>query len=110
EYGLSHRVYKQAQNKMRTITVAPGSSSLYRSDVLRELDFGNQTLTEDFDLTLQIYRRKLGRVVYAPRAKVITQDPPTLKDYWNQVMRWYTGFWQNVFMHRIYLPTSMVNL
>ncbi len=110
EYGMSHRVYKRAQSTMQVITVAPGSSSLYRSDVLRELDFTNHTLTEDFDLTLQIHRYGLGRVVYAPGAKVITQDPPTIKDYWKQVMRWYTGFWQNVFMHRIYLPNSTVNL
>jgi cellulose synthase/poly-beta-1,6-N-acetylglucosamine synthase-like glycosyltransferase len=110
EYGLSHRVYKQAQSKMRVITVAPGSSSLYRSDVLRELDFSNHTLTEDFDLTLQIYEKNLGRVIYAPKAKVITQDPQSLGDYWKQVMRWYTGFWQNVLLHKIYKPNKAVNV
>jgi cellulose synthase/poly-beta-1,6-N-acetylglucosamine synthase-like glycosyltransferase len=109
EYSLSHLVYKNAQNVMKTITVAPGCASLYRSDVIKKLNFKNQTLTEDFDLTLQIYEKKLGTVLYAPKAKVITQDPLTIKDYWNQVSRWYTGFWQNFFLHKLFVPNRKIN-
>ena len=75
---------------------------MYRGDVLSQLLFSNRTLTEDFDLTLQIHDQKLGKIVYLPQAKVITQDPPTLRDYWKQVTRWCTGFWQNVRLHKIY--------
>jgi len=109
EYGMSHRVYKQAQNILGVITVAPGCTSLYRSDVLDQLDFSNHTLTEDFDITLQIHKKKLGAIVYAPRARVVTQDPPTLSDYWKQVLRWNTGFWQNIFLHKLYTPNKAVN-
>lgn len=110
EYGLTHLVYKNAQNAIRAITVAPGCASLYRSDVVEKLDFSHGTLTEDFDWTLQIHIHKLGEVVYVPKAAVITQDPPTLKDYWKQILRWYTGFWQNIFLHRLFLPIKKINL
>ncbi len=110
EYGLSHRVYKRAQNFIRTITVAPGCASLYRSSILEKLSLKNGTITEDFDLTIQIYQKKLGRIIYAPKAIVITQDPMTLKDYWKQVLRWNLGTWQNYFLHRLYKPNSRYNL
>lgn len=109
EYGFSHLFYKNAQNVMGTIVVAPGCASVYRTDVLDQLDFSRKTLTEDFDFTIQIHKKKLGKVVYVPAAKVLTQDPQTFGDYWNQITRWNTGFWQNFFAHKLYLPTSTVN-
>jgi len=110
EYGLSHLIYKNAQNAARVIAIAPGCASLYRSDVLEKLNFKNGTLSEDFDLTLQIHQQKLGRIIYVPKASVYTQDPITLKDFWKQVLRWNTGFWQNFFLHRLFLPTKKINL
>jgi biofilm PGA synthesis N-glycosyltransferase PgaC len=109
EYSLSHRVYKQAQNTLNAIIVAPGCASLYRSDVFKNLDFGNKTLTEDFDLTLQIHLKKLGIIMYVPNARVMTQDPPTFVDYWKQILRWTTGTWQNIFLHKIYRLRSKIS-
>jgi cellulose synthase/poly-beta-1,6-N-acetylglucosamine synthase-like glycosyltransferase len=110
EYSLTHRIFKRAQDVMGTIMVAPGCASLYRSDIIQHLNFSDRTLTEDFDLTLQIHNKKLGRVVYAPHARVITQDPPDIRNYWKQITRWYTGFWQNVYIHKVFLPNKRVNL
>lgn len=109
EYGFSHLFFKNAQNAMGTIVVAPGCASIYRADVLDKLDFSNHTLTEDLDLTMQIHYRKLGKIVYLPQARVSTQDPQTLRDYWNQINRWNTGFWQNFFMHKLYIPNKRIN-
>lgn len=109
EYGFSHFFYKNAQNAMGTIVVAPGCASVYRSDVIEALDFGNHTLTEDLDLTMQIHHRRLGKIVYCPQATVATQDPATLSDYWKQVNRWNTGFWQNFFLHKLYQPNHKIN-
>lgn len=109
EYSLSQRVYKQAQHTLGTILVAPGCASLYRGDVLSKLDFTHNTLTEDFDLTLQIHVNKLGKIVYVPQARVTTQDPSTLLDYWRQILRWATGTWQNIFLHRLYIPNSKLS-
>ncbi len=109
EYGLSHMLFKNAQNAMGTILVAPGCASIYAAPVLEQLTFNNHTLTEDYDLTLQIHMRRLGRIVYAPKGVVITQDPTSLKDYWQQVLRWQTGGWQNLFLHRLYQLKRRVN-
>ncbi len=110
EYGISHRIYKHAQNIISAVTVAPGCASLYRSDVLDKLELQSSTLTEDFDLTIQIHQKKLGQIIYAPHAVVTTQDPVTLRDYWKQVLRWNTGTWQNIFLHKLYKPNSKLNL
>jgi len=109
EYGLSHLVYKRAQNFIKAITVAPGCASLYNSRVLERLDLKSQTITEDLDLTIQIYKKKLGRIVYSPKSNVVTQDPESFKDYWKQVTRWNIGTWQNYFLHRLYRMNSKYN-
>lgn len=110
EYGLSHRVFKKAQSVMGVVTIAPGCTSLYRGDVLSKLYFSRRTLSEDFDLTVQIHKQKLGKILYVPSAKVITQDPVSLPDFWKQIMRWNTGFWQNIFCHKLYRPFSKLSL
>lgn len=110
EYGLSHRIFKSAQSAVGTIAIAPGCTAVYRSDVLDELNFQGPTITEDFDLTLQVHKKRLGKIVYCATAKVKTQDPLTVRDYWKQIMRWNTGFWQNFFLHRLFLPNSKLNL
>ncbi len=110
EYGFSHLFNKNAQNVLGAIVVAPGCASVYRSDVIERLDFTNHTLTEDLDLTMQIHHKKLGNIVYCAPANVATQDPATLNDYWNQINRWNTGFWQNFFLHKLYQPNRKINL
>lgn len=100
QYFISHRVYKKAQGVMRNILVAPGCLSIYRSRVLSGLSFDNDTVTEDLDLTFQIHRQKLGRIVYLGKLPVSTQDPMTFKDYYRQIKRWYMGFAQTCRKHR----------
>jgi len=93
-YFWTHYVYRGAQSNVGVINVAPGCASSYRSDVFLKLDWNKDTLVEDMDVTIQVHRKKLGRVIYCPTAKVYTQDPRTLRDYTRQMNRWYTGTWQ----------------
>lgn len=109
EYGYGFHIIKRAQNSLRMITIAPGCASLYKSSILNRLNFSTRTLTEDFDLTLQIHIQGLGEIVYAPKAKVYTQDPGNLHDYWRQVVRWNTGYWQNTFIHKLLLPNKRIS-
>ncbi|MBI4948508.1 glycosyltransferase [Candidatus Berkelbacteria bacterium] len=110
EYGFAHFIYKQAQAYIKAVTVAPGCSSIYRSEVLKKLDFNNGTLTEDYDLTIQIHKKSLGEIKYIHNAVVFTQDPGTLKDYWKQIQRWQIGYWQNFILHKLWQPKKMMNL
>jgi poly-beta-1,6-N-acetyl-D-glucosamine synthase len=93
-YWMSHTIYKCGQSNMGVITVTPGCASSFRADVFSQLDWNTDTIVEDMDCTIQIHRKKLGRIVYEKEAVVSTQDPRTLRDYVKQIYRWDNGTWQ----------------
>jgi cellulose synthase/poly-beta-1,6-N-acetylglucosamine synthase-like glycosyltransferase len=101
EYAVTLRLYREGQHALGVITVAPGCASVYRTRILDQLDWDACTLVEDMDLTVQIHRRKLGRVVYTRHAIAYTQDPRTLREYIGQLTRWYRGTWQVVRLRRV---------
>lgn len=109
-YFWTHFIYRGAQCKMGVINVAPGCAASYRSDVFQKLDWNKDTLVEDMDVTIQVHRRNLGRIVYRPKAEVYTQDPRTLKDYVKQMNRWYTGTWQIAHKYGILNSWSKIDL
>jgi biofilm PGA synthesis N-glycosyltransferase PgaC len=101
EYAMTLKVYRKGQDNLGVITVAPGCASTYRTSIFAKLDWDNKTLVEDMDVTVQIHRKQLGRVVYTERAVAYTQDPRTLREYTGQLTRWYSGTWQVMKLHRI---------
>jgi poly-beta-1,6-N-acetyl-D-glucosamine synthase len=101
EYAISMAAYRPGQDAAGVITVAPGCASTYRTSILEKLSWSGGTLVEDMELTVQIHRRQLGRIAFAPRATTYTQDPSTLRDYVGQLTRWYSGTWQVFRLHRI---------
>jgi cellulose synthase/poly-beta-1,6-N-acetylglucosamine synthase-like glycosyltransferase len=66
-------------------------------------------LTEDFDVTLQIHRNKLGKVQFIPNAIAYTQDPRTIRDYIKQITRWNRGIMQGMIKHRVGLRPHRVD-
>lgn len=100
EYTFSHDLAKEAQNRHNVVYVSPGCASMYRTDILAQLNIDHKTLAEDMDLTIQVHRLK-QIVRYVSTAGVKTQDPSTLTDYKKQITRWYRGFWQVVLKHNI---------
>jgi len=101
DYALSDWVFRPGQDALGVITVAPGCASTYRTTVLSHLNWDGGTLVEDMDLTVQIHRMRLGRVIYVRDAIAHTQDPRRLRDYIGQVTRWYSGAWQVMRLHRL---------
>lgn len=101
DYTYGQDVAKHGQSNFNVIFVSPGCSSMYKTEVLKDLEIDHMTLAEDMDLTMQVHRKK-GRVMYLPHAQVHTQDPSTFRDYHKQIMRWYRGYWQVVIKHRIF--------
>ncbi|MBI3282639.1 glycosyltransferase family 2 protein [Candidatus Curtissbacteria bacterium] len=77
--------------------IVPGSLSLYRTSVLKKLEIDAPGLIiEDFNMTFELHKKKLGRIAYNPAIFGIHQDPYTLRDYIKQIRRWDLGFWQTV--------------
>jgi len=101
EYTIGFEIHRRFQAMTRTITIIPGPTSCFRADIFKNLNFANGTLTEDFDVTLQIYRQKLGHIQYIPQAVAYTQDPKNLHDFIVQISRWNRGILQGVQRHKI---------
>jgi len=101
EYTVGQEIHRRFQALTHTVTVIPGPTSCFRSDIFAQLDFANKSLTEDFDVTLQIHRKKLGKIQFIPDAIAFTQDPRNLKDYKKQITRWNRGVMQGIRRHGV---------
>lgn len=100
-YTYSQQLLRRAQSWLGVISVLPGPVTCFRTDIISEIDFEVDTITEDFDITLQIHRKHLGRICFIPEAVNYTQDPQTLHDFRVQTQRWYRGFFQCITKHKI---------
>ena len=96
--------YGQAANWANVVSIVPGFASMYRSDVLAQIDIAAPGLViEDFNMTFEVHAKKLGRIAFRPNAAVAyTQDPDSLHDYVHQIRRWSLGFWQTVKLHGLH--------
>lgn len=101
EYEIGQSIHKSAQSYIGGIVVCPGCATIYRASLFNKVGFPTGTVTEDMDLTYELHRRKLGKIVYEPEAMVITQDPATIAVWTKQLTRWYSGFWQCVVKHEV---------
>ena len=108
-YWLANEIYRKGQFALGVITVVPGFAATYRSDVINKVTWDNDTVTEDMDTTVQVHKKKLGRIVFDNSAIAYTQDPQTLHDYIKQMMRWYTGAWQVAAKHNMWVGNSRID-
>jgi len=109
-YTYSQQVTRRVQSRMGMISVFPGPITCFRTDIISELEFGGTSLTEDFDITLQVHRKKLGKILFIPKAVNYTQDPQTLSDFCKQNMRWQRGFYQGVKKYKIGLRGQLIDI
>lgn len=100
-YFIWQNIYKRLSSTVNAVMIAPGTSSIYKSSVLAKIEFDKDIIIEDFDMTFQIHRKKLGSIVYEPKAEVVTQDPDNFFDYFKQCTRWQLGFFQTVKKHKV---------
>lgn len=109
-YTYSQQVTRRIQARLGMISVFPGPITCFRTDIISKLEFGGASLTEDFDITLQVHRKKLGKILFIPKAVNFTQDPQTLTDFCKQNMRWQRGFFQGVKKHKIGIRGQLIDV
>lgn len=109
EYTFGMEIVRRFQALVGTIPIIPGPTSCFRSDVMRRVDFATGALTEDFDVTLQIHRNKLGGIQFIEDAVALTQDPMTVRDFIRQIRRWNKGVLQGMLKYRIGSKLSKVD-
>lgn len=110
EYTIGMELHRRFQALANTVSVIPGPTSCFRSDVFAHVDFANKSLTEDFDVTLQIHREKLGPIQFIPKAIAYTQDPNNLHDFIKQISRWNRGIAQGIKRHKIGKKTQRIDI
>ncbi len=114
-YAIGQRVLKFGQTYLRTNAthIVPGFASMYRTEVLPHIDLNPPGLViEDFNMTFEVYQKRLGKVAFTLAAVAVTQDPDRFRDYVRQTRRWALGLWQTVRRHppRANLFTVMLGL
>jgi biofilm PGA synthesis N-glycosyltransferase PgaC len=109
-YTYSQHVTRRVQSHLGMISVFPGPITCFRTDILKDLDFGGNSLTEDFDITIQVHRKHLGKILFIPGAVNYTQDPQSLDDFCKQNLRWQRGFFQGVKKYRIGLGGQRIDI
>jgi poly-beta-1,6-N-acetyl-D-glucosamine synthase len=100
-YFVWQNVFKNISSAFGAVPIAPGTASVYRTSVLRKIALDKKIFIEDFDMTFQVHRKKLGRIIYEPKAKIVTQDPDNLADYVKQMTRWQIGHYQTMRKHGV---------
>lgn len=99
EYIVGINTFRRAFDLFGTVTVVPGSLGAFRRSVLEEVHgYSSDTLTEDFDLTVEILKR--GYSIHASEGIVYTEAPDTWRDLYAQRRRWYEGNLQTIVKHR----------
>lgn len=114
-YAIGQRVLKFGQTWARTNAthIVPGFASMYRAEVLPHIDMNPPGLViEDFNMTFEVYQKRLGKVGFTLGAVAVTQDPDNFADYVRQTRRWAVGLWQTVRRHppRANLFTAMLTV
>jgi cellulose synthase/poly-beta-1,6-N-acetylglucosamine synthase-like glycosyltransferase len=101
EYTVGMEIHRRLQTLLNVVPVIPGPTSCFRADVFAKVNFDNKSLTEDFDVTIQLHRKKLGKIQFIPGAVAYTQDPKSLQDYTKQIQRWNRGGLQSMVKYKI---------
>ena len=96
--------YGQAAKWANVMPIVPGFASMYRTDILSQIDIAGPGLViEDFNMTFEVHAKKLGRIAFHPDAAVaFTQDPDIWRDY-APIRRWTLGYWQTVRLHGLHV-------
>ena len=102
EYDLGIAVLRTAQDWMNGIVIVPGSCSMFRTALLREVGgFKSHLIAEDAAAGMELRRRFPGmRIRQDLTAVALTEVPLTVKTLCNQWRRWNFGVMQVMMDHR----------
>ncbi|ALV61710.1 Dolichol-phosphate mannosyltransferase in lipid-linked oligosaccharide synthesis cluster [Thermococcus sp. 2319x1] len=75
--------------ELEDLSVAPGPLSAFRREALELIGGFVESEVEDYATTKEL--KKIGKILYAPGARVYTIMPKTLPELWRQRKRWFLG-------------------
>jgi len=92
EYVYSQTTLKKGQNMINGLFVLSGCCSVFKTSIIQQTGFPEDTVTEDLDLTWQLELN--GYRTSTIDAYASTVEPEGLIAYISQIRRWYMGFFQ----------------
>jgi len=100
EYVAGIQIARRAFDLFGAITIVPGALGCFRKSVLVDTGgYDKETIVEDFDTTIKIL--KSGGIVRGTAKSVAyTEAPNTIRDFYEQRIRWYRGNLQVITKHR----------
>lgn len=95
-------VIRRLQSRFNVMNCISGSNSIYRTELL-DMVLHQQPpyIVDDTYWLLEAQRRRLGRVVFVPRARAHLQDPTDIRSWYRQNIRWMWGTYQGIIGHRV---------
>ena len=98
EYVVGINTFRRAFDHIGLVSVVPGCLGAFRRDTLEDVKgYSPDTLTEDFDLTIEILKR--GRAVHMSEGVVYTAGPTSWAGLYRQRLRWFRGHVQTLLKH-----------
>ena len=97
EYVYSQTTLKKGQNMINGLFVLSGCCSVFKTSIIQQTGFPEDTVTEDLDLTwlLELNGYRTSTI----DAYASTVEPEGLIAYISQIRRWYMGFFQCLSKH-----------
>lgn len=98
EYAIGINTFRRAFAVLGAVNVVPGCLGCFRREALESVGgYSDDTITEDFDVTLSLLRA--GWSVRASDARVETVPPSTWRALYRQRIRWSYGNIETVWKH-----------
>jgi len=108
EYLISFELGKRVRTIMNILVIIPGAFGAFRKETGAKIGlYDKDTLTEDFDLTLKIFKTG-GNVEFVPDVIAWTFCPSTWKAWYRQRIRWSHGQIVTLLKHRDIVTTRNV--
>ena len=85
-----NRIFQQARYNLGLCCELSGTGFIIALETLKKLGWGATCLTEDMEFTMKLCMND-EKVAFAYDAKVYDEKPLTLKQSWNQRVRWMQG-------------------
>lgn len=89
EYYTEQEVGRRLQSLNGSVLVCPGPLFAVRREVAEKISFSDRSVVEDADYTVKMLQQ--AKVVQEPQARVYTNAPGSLKEWFNQRKRWWYG-------------------
>ncbi|MCK4636514.1 MAG: glycosyltransferase [Methanomicrobia archaeon] len=90
EYLNAFRLGRQYQSILGILYTLSGAFSAFRADLLKTTQYEDRTVTEDFDLSVNLHREK-AKIKYAPNAIAYVEPKVSWEKLYSQRLRWRCG-------------------